>query len=70
MKNTLNDFDADCIANAVFFTAIRGRRPKDRIRMQFATIEQAKAYAMGFADKGTLIYAVTAQGRSAPILGL
>ena len=63
-------FDQHCIANAVMFTAIRRRRPIDRIRMEFATLDEAKAYAEGFGDSRTLIYAVTAQGRSAPICNL
>lgn len=68
MYNTIEELDQHCIENAVMFTAIRGRSPINRVRMEFATIDAAKAYAAGFNDGRTLIYAVTAQGRSAPIL--
>lgn len=64
---SLDDFDAHCIANAAYFTAIRGRNPLTRSRVEFDTLEAAKEYAASFGDKATLIYAVTAQGRSAPI---
>jgi hypothetical protein len=68
MYNTIEALDQHCLDNAVMFTAIRGRNPMSRVRMEFATLDEAKAYAVGFGDKRTLIYAVTAQGRSAPIL--
>jgi hypothetical protein len=53
-----------CLNNAVYFTAIRGRRPSTRTRMQFDTIEEAKQYAQQFGDGCTMIYAVTAKGSS------
>jgi hypothetical protein len=53
-----------CLDNAVYFTAIRGRRPSTRTRMQFDTIEEAKQYAQQFGDGCTMIYAVTAKGSS------
>lgn len=70
MQHDQASFDQHCIANAVMFTAIRGRRPIDRVRAEFPTLESAKEYAAAFADGRTLIYAVTAQGRSAPICNL
>lgn len=68
MYNTIEALDQHCLDNAVMFTAIRGRNPMNRTRVEFDTLEAAKAYAADFGDKRTLIYAVTAQGRSAPIL--
>lgn len=68
MYNTIEELDQHCMDNAVMFAAIRGRSPINRVRVEFATIDEAKAYAATFSDKRTLIYAVTAQGRSAPIL--
>lgn len=70
MITSIDDFDQHCIANAVMFTAIRGRRPIDRVRAEFPTMDAAKKYAATFGDGRTLIYAVTAQGRSAPIMSL
>jgi len=57
-----------CLQNAVYFTAIRGRRPSTRTRMQFDTIAEAQAYASGFGDGSTMIYAVTAKGSSDHII--
>ena len=68
MYNTLTEFDQHCLENAAYFTAIRGRDPRSRIRMRFDSLERAIEYAKMFADKNTIIYAVTAAGRSAPIL--
>jgi len=53
-----------CLENAIYFTAIRGRIPSKRTRMQFDTIEEAKQYALSFGDGCTMIYAVTAKGAS------
>lgn len=57
-----------CLDNAIYFTAIRGRRPISRTRMQFDTIDEAKEYAMQFGDGCTMIYAVTAKGSSDHII--
>ena len=57
-----------CLENAIYFTAIRGRIPRTRTRMQFDTIEEAQAYAHGFGDGSTMIYAVTAKGSSDHII--
>lgn len=67
MYNTLTDFDQFCIANAVMFTAVRGRHPRNRIRKEFPSFDDAVAYANTFSDGTTIIYAVTQKGRSAPI---
>lgn len=68
MYNDLTELDKHCLDNAVLFTAIRGRNPMTRTRIEFSSLEEAKAYACTFGDKRTMIYAVTEQGRSAPIL--
>lgn len=53
-----------CLENAVYFTAIRGRIPRNRTREQFDTLADAQAYAYQFGDGCTMIYAVTAKGSS------
>ena len=68
MYNTVEELDQYCINNAVMFTVIRGRSPFNRIRKEFATLENAKAFAEQFSDGRSLIYAVTKIGRCAPIL--
>lgn len=68
MYNTIEELDQHCLDNAVMFTAIRGRNPMRRVRMEFTNLNEAKEYAANFGDGRTLIYAVTAQGRSAPIV--
>lgn len=63
----MNDLDtrqAYCFANADYFTAIRGRDPRNRSRFQFSNFEDAQEYARQFADKRTMIYAVTSKGGS------
>ena len=67
MYNKLTDFDEFCLANAVLFTAVRVRHPRNRTRHEFATIKEAETYATEYSDGRTIIYAVTAKGRSAPI---
>jgi hypothetical protein len=68
MYSTLTDFDQNCLDNAAYFTAVRGRDPRNRIRQQFDSLDAAKGFAAQWGDGSTIIYAVTAQGRSAPIL--
>lgn len=68
MYSTIEELDQHCLDNAVMFTAIRGRNPMQRVRMEFVTLDEAKAYAANFADGRTLIYAITKAGRTAPIL--
>ena len=59
--------EANCLAAADHFVAVRGRTPRDRIRKTFATLADAEAFAATFGDRRTMIYAVTAEGRSAHI---
>jgi len=68
MHSTLTDFDQHCLDNAAYYTAVRGRNPMTRIRQQFDSLNAAKRFASQWADGSTIIYAVTAQGRAAPIL--
>lgn len=68
MYNTVEELDQHCINNAVMFTVIRGRSPFNRIREEFATLNDAKAFAEQFADRRSLIYAITAAGRCAPVM--
>jgi hypothetical protein len=59
--------EAACLATADHFIACRGSKPATRIRARFDRIDQAEAFAATFADRRTMIYAVTAEGRSAHI---
>jgi hypothetical protein len=57
-----------CFKNAVYFTAVRGGKPQNRIREEFKTFEEACAYGAKFRDKRTMIYAVTAEDRAEHIV--
>ena len=59
--------EAFCLAKADHFVAVRGRTPCDRSRETFATLALAEAFAATFGDRRTMVYAVTAEGRSAHI---
>ena len=59
--------EANCLAAADHFVAVRGRTPRDRSRETFATLELVEAFATTFGDRRTMIYAVTAEGHSAHI---
>jgi hypothetical protein len=60
----MTGFGASCLAAADHFIACRGSKPATRIRARF---DQAEAFAATFGDSRTMIYAVTAEGRSAHI---
>ena len=60
-------YEATCLATADHFIACRGSKPATRIRARFDRIDQAEAFAASFGDSRTMIYAVTAEGRSAHI---
>ena len=59
--------EANCLATADHFIACRGSKPATRIRARFDRMDQAEAFAATFGDSRTMIYAVTAEGRSAHI---
>jgi hypothetical protein len=66
-ENEMTKLDAHqshCLANAAYFTAVRGRRPATRTRIEFPSLEAAREYAAGFGDGCTMIYAVTARGQA------
>jgi hypothetical protein len=65
--SALTSHEAFCLAKADHFVAVRGRTPRDRSRETFATLAAAEAFAATFGDSRTMIYAVTAEGRSAHI---
>ena len=67
MKAEPTNHETNCLQNADHFVAVRGRNPADRIRAEFNRMDQAEAFAATFADRRTMIYAVTAEGRSAHI---
>jgi len=52
---------------AAYFTAVRGRQVRNRTRVVFPSMAEAVAYAKGYGDGRTMIYAVTAEGRDAHI---
>lgn len=63
----MNDLDTRqsyCFANAAYFTAVRGRDPRNRTRIEFSDFEAALGYAKRFDDGRTMIYAVTVKGGS------
>lgn len=62
--SNLDKHQADCLANAIYFTAVRGRNPFTRIRIEFPMLEDAKAYGSSYGDGCTMIYAVTAKGHA------
>ena len=57
-KEAIAKYEKHCTDNAEYFTAIRGRGFK-RTRAEFATLDEAVAYAEGFGDVRTMIYGVT-----------
>lgn len=63
----MTGFEANCLAAADHFIACRGSKPATRIRARFDRIDQAEDFAATFGDSRTMIYAVTAEGRSAHI---
>ncbi len=65
--NPPTGYEATCLATAHHFIACRGSKPATRIRARFDRIDQAEAFAASFGDSRTMIYAVTAEGRSAHI---
>lgn len=66
MRTDLTDFEKQCLADAIYFTAIRGHGA-NRQRWEFDAIDQAVEHGLSFGDARTMIYAVTAQGHSAHI---
>lgn len=67
MKREPTGHETACLAKADHFVAVRGRNPAERIRARFERMEQAEAFAATYPDCRTMIYAVTAEGRSAHI---
>ena len=65
--SALTSHEAFCLANADHFVACRDRGPAGRTRETFPTMTEAEAFAVGFGDRRTMVYAVTAEGRSAHI---
>lgn len=62
----LNAYEANCLENAVAFTAVRGLGHK-RTRAEFTTFADAIQHAASFGDGRTMIYAVTDAGMTAHI---
>ena len=63
----MNGHEQFCLDTAVKFTAVRGNNPSNRIRKEFASMEDAVTFANCFGDKRTMIYAINAVGNSAHI---
>jgi hypothetical protein len=67
MYSNIEEFEQHCFQNAAYFTAVRGRSPFGRIKQKFDTHQAALDFAATFGDGRTMIYAVTAAGRSGHI---
>lgn len=65
--HAITGHEANCLTAADHFIACRGLKPATRIRARFDRIDQAESFAATFGDSRTMIYAVTAEGRSAHI---
>lgn len=65
-KTEQTTYEADCLAAAVSFTAVRGLGAK-RKREEHPSLEAARAAAKVYGDGKTMIYAITALGQSAHI---
>jgi hypothetical protein len=65
-KHEQTGHEAFCLTNAAYFTAVRGFGAK-RTRTECESIERAREVAAGYGDGRTMIYAITAEGRSAHI---
>jgi hypothetical protein len=63
----MTGFEPNCLAAADQFIACRGSKPATRVRARFDRNDQAEAFAATFGDSRTMIYAVTAEGRSAHV---
>ena len=64
---TSKEYEASVLKCAAYFTAVRGRSPFDRQRVEFASLDGAIEWAKLHSDKRTMIYAVTGEGRDAHI---
>ena len=58
----LNPREQYHLDNALHFNAVRGRSPRNRIKCQFHTLEDAREFAATFGDGRTMIYAVSEFG--------
>ena len=63
----MSPHEAFCPDAATQLVAVRGLTPAKRAREAFASLPAAKACAATFGDGRTMIYAVTAFGKSAHI---
>lgn len=61
---TIEEHQQQMTRDADHFTAVRGMGFK-RTKETFPDLDAAEAYASGFGDGRTMLYAVTADGRSA-----
>lgn len=66
-RRPLNAHEQTCLDRAAYFTAVRGRSPRNRIRETFKSLDAARAFAATHADGKTMLYAVTEEGRFAHI---
>lgn len=62
--HNLDSHQRHCLENAIYFTAIRGRNPATRTRIEFPSLEEAQKYGSSIGDGSTMIYAVTQHGHS------
>lgn len=64
-----NPHEKTCYENASYFTAVRGARPRTRVKVRCADVAAARRWACdNFGSDGrTMVYAVTEDGLSAHI---
>lgn len=65
-KITRTAYEADCLARAEYFTAVRGFG-RNRTRKDCASLAEARAEAATYGDGRTMIYAVTNDGLTAHV---
>ena len=58
----LNPREQHHLDNAIYFTAVRGANPRNRIKREFFDLDAARAFAAEFGDNRTMIYAVSEFG--------
>ena len=59
---TRDEWDQEILTSALYYTAVRGRNPRTRIKFEATTLEEVTGWAKGFGDKQTMVYAVSSKG--------
>lgn len=64
---THNPHEQFCIDTATSYSAVRGAG-RSRVRVDFDLLDDALAYAKKFADRRTMIYAISHTGSAAHMM--